>query len=100
MRSDRPTNLTEKAIREFEAILDRSAREFGADHAQEFRLRLYARCNDIAAGLNLGHTRSDLPTPRQRRFTTVPPIVIAYNPKTRRVVGVVDGRRDLAKLLR
>ena len=99
-RSDPPANLTEKAAQDLEDILNRSNREFGSDHANDLELRIFAQCNDIASGLNHGHLRPDVPRRRTTRYITVHPFVIAYNPKTKRVIRIIDGRRDFTKLFR
>ena len=49
----------------------------------------------------LGHRRRDIPTASPIAFVRVRPTqyLIAYNPETRRVLRILDGRRDLPRLL-
>ena len=96
----RPSNLSPAANRDINSILERSARVFGEAQARTLQSRLYAKCQQIADGADHGHTRSDIPRSLPTKFTRVGPFLIVYDPGTRTVDRVVDGRRDLPKLLR
>jgi plasmid stabilization system protein ParE len=61
---------------------------------------LVRKCDEIADGFNHGHRRFDVDGSLPYRFLTVSPLVIVYNPHTRQVVRILDGRRDFSRLFR
>ena len=93
-----PDNVTKRAGRELLAIIDRSEQLFGAKQAYRLEGKLLKACRGVSDGLDLCHTRSDLMFKAPTRFIAVGVIMIAYNPKTRQVVRIFDGRRDFARL--
>lgn len=95
-----PTNLTAQAKRDLNAILERSADVFGKSQAELLQERVFTVCADIADGMNHGHALPTATVRRPTRIIVVHPFIIAYNPKTRKVIRIVDGRRDLFKILR
>ena len=95
-----PSNLSRRANREINAILARSARLFGRSQAERLQTTLYAKCSAIAEGLDIGHRRNIASSGIQARFLVSHPFIIVYDPETRIVDRVVDGRRDLPILLR
>jgi plasmid stabilization system protein ParE len=92
--------LEGEALRDFEAILKQSLM-FGADATDRLRHRLLAHFERIARGFLLGHARPDIPMATPAAFLLVRPThyLIVYNPDTRRVIRILDGRRDLVRLL-
>lgn len=89
-----PSNLSPAADRDINDLLMRSALQFGEQRALSLRAVLHGKCNEIAAGYDHGHRRTDVPDRLPLRFLTVPPFVIVYDPATRIVIRVLDGRRD------
>ena len=92
-----PGNLSRQALADFEDILERSRRRFGEQHAIRFRDRVIVTCNRIAGGENHGHTRRDVNTSITTRFIGIDVVMIAYNPKSRMVLRILDGRRDFSR---
>lgn len=94
MRAD----LSPEAARDLRAVL-RASRAFGALQARAMAVRLRTRLDRIADGEGHGHVHPDLATKRRILCATVSPILIFYDRDTRRVLRIVDGRRDLPPLL-
>ncbi len=99
MRGNGPDNLAPQARRDLVAIITRSAIVYGAARADRAEERILRECPKIAEGIDHGHTRDDVPTRRVIHFIVVRPWVIAYNPTTRRVLRILDGRRDLGRII-
>ena len=95
------SNMEEEALRDLETIL-RDSLSFGPDATDRMRHRLLAHFRRIADGILMGHRRPDIPTSTPMAFIVVRPThyLIVYNPETRRILRILDGRRDLPRLLR
>lgn len=93
-----PGNLTRQARQDLRKQLRRSRDVFGPAAALRLSSELLARFRLIEAGKAIGHARDDLPFAEPTLCLTVRPLLIVYNPQTRIVLRVVDGRRDLTAL--
>lgn len=95
-----PGNLSRRAERDLADIVERSTGLYGLDQADAMEGEILRRCREIGQGRGLGHIRPDAPKGRAFRFWPVPPFVIVYDAKTRLVVRVLHGRRDVPAVLR
>ena len=93
-------NLSARARADLTRLLAESARTFGRSRAAETRFSILSRCRDIAEGRGLGHVRTDAPKRKAFRFWPVPPFVIVYDLRTKLVVRILHGRRDIPSVLR
>lgn len=93
-------NLSRRAQRDLAGIVERSTGLHGPDQADRMEGEILRRCREIAQGRGLGHVRPDAPRGRAFRFWPIPPFVIVDDPKTRVVVRVLHGRRDIPAVLR
>ncbi len=90
-----PRNLTEGAVREFQAII-KDSRDDGPKTARELQAKLLDRFKAIAEGRGFGHRRDDAPFDPRFRFLNVRPypFVIIYDKETRVVLRIIHGARD------
>lgn len=93
-------NLSVRAQRDLTGLLVRSAGQFGRARAEDTRDAILHRCRLIAAGQDLGHVRADVATRRPLRFWLVPPFLVVYDARTRLVVRILHGHRDVPAVLR
>jgi len=98
--ADLPENLSPLAAGDLIHILDTSLERWGLHVARKTRARLLRRCVAIGSGSALGHRRSNVATERPILFLVEEPFVIAYDPATRRVLRILDGARDVGRLVR
>ena len=93
-------HLEDEAVQDFEQILQNSL-AFGSEIAERTYYRFLTHFDRIIEGRAFGHSRSDIPTRSPVAFIRVRPtqFLIVYNPRTLRVLRILDGRRDLPRIL-
>ncbi len=92
-----PAGLSREAAHDLRNIL-RASRAFGADRARKTAEQMAARLDRIARGEGRGHKRPDIVSEQPILCATVAPFLIFHHADTRRVLRIVDGRRDLPPL--
>ena len=92
-------NLGRRAEKDLIEIIERSVERYGPIQADRMEAAILRRCRAIADGMELGHARPTLKTKRTIRFWNVPPFVVIYDARTRLIIRIVDGRRDLSRVL-
>ena len=93
-----PANLTPLAEADMIEVLARSL-AFGTAVSRATRGKLIAYFARIERGVALGHKHSSIAHRDDVRCVSEPPLVIFYDQRTRLVLRIVDGRRDLRDLL-
>lgn len=90
--------LSEEAADDLLGILAHTADRYGIAAARRLEARLKARFAAIAAGIALGHQRSDISAELRLRFVTERPFVVAFDPETRIIIRILHGARDFPSL--
>jgi len=93
--------LAESASTDLREIVAYLAENAGEAIALRMEDELFAHFGILAQHPGIGHRRRDL-TPRQLRFFTVDPYLIAYREAEARIIilAVLHGARDVKRLLR
>ena len=93
-------SLSSDALADLRRELKRSRDMFGPDTARRMGARLAWNLQAIAAGTALGHRHPLLQdAPEDFRVVTVSPLLIIYNARTKLVLTIVDGRREIADIV-
>ncbi|MGI4765502.1 MAG: type II toxin-antitoxin system RelE/ParE family toxin [Janthinobacterium lividum] len=93
-------SLSREALADLRRELKKSREVFGPAAARRMGARLARSLNAIATGTALGHRHSLLHgAPVDFMCVTVAPLLIIYNARTRSVLTIVDGRRDIAAVV-
>ena len=95
-------NLSRRAASDVVAILKRTAKEWGRDVALELEAAFTEKFEKIFVGIAQGHTRLDAKPKRPLLFENMDhyPFVIAFEPRSRRIVRVIYAGRNMPDIFR
>ena len=96
---DEPTNLSRLARLDLNAIIEQTIDRFGEEFSRTTADRILGRCLSIQEGHTVGHRIDYIRRRRPILYHYEQPWMIAFRPKSREIIRIVHGRRNLARLI-